>query len=306
MVVRNLAALACVCMVLISGWSVSAQAQTAGRFRFGIAVGTDDEIRERLEPYRTYLEDVVDLPVDLFLIPTLDELTAALVNGDVDYALLSSSAYGAASVLCSCVEPLVSARPDVGRGRYRAVMIARRPLDLASLAGKRLAVQSNGSTTGYRIPLANLLKEGINVRDHFSTLLRVDSGVDGLLAIMDGRADASLGWSTLTGSQQTGYTAGTLNDYFLSGARGLDKLAVIWTSAPLPYDAHAVRGDLPDDLKVRLKEGLLRLLGAAPDVYLAIEPDLPGGFLPVTDADYEAFKVTFGEDARKVLERPQQ
>lgn len=278
----------------------------AGRFRLGIAVGTDDDIRDRLEPFRLYLEEVVDLPVDLFLMPSLDELTEALINGDVDYAPLSASAYGAASALCACVEPLVSARPDVGNGRYFGIMIARRPANLASVAGTRLAVQNSASSTGYRIPLANLQKQGINIRNHFRTLLRVESGLDGVLAIMDGRADASLGWSTLTGSPQTGYTAGTLNDYFLSGARGLDKLAVIWASAPLPYDAHAVRMDLADDLKTRLKEGLLRLQGQAPDVYLAIEPDLPGGFLPVSDADYEAFKATFSEGARQVLERPQQ
>ncbi|SHL36523.1 phosphate/phosphite/phosphonate ABC transporter binding protein [Roseibium suaedae] len=305
MVVRILGILTCVCTLLVSGLTSSASAQSFSRFKFGVAVGTDEEIRERIEPFRLYLEEVLDRPVDLFLIPTLDELTAALVNGDVDYAVLSGSAYGAASAFCGCVEPLVSARPDVGNGRYHAVVISRRPLTMADLAGKRLAVQDSGSTTGYRIPLANLEKQGINVREHFRTLLRVETGVDGLLAVMDGRADASLGWSTLTGSPQTGYTAGTLNDYFLSGARGLDKLTVAWTSAPLPYDAHAVRVNLPDDLKTRLKDGLLQLLGQAPDVYLAIEPDLPGGFLSVKEADYDAFKATFGEDARKVLERPQ-
>ena len=275
------------------------------RLRLGVAVGTDETIRDRLEPFREELEAALDLPVDLFLMDTLGNVVDALAAGDIDYARLSASAYAATYSLCECVEPLATARPDAFPARYYALIVSRateRPLTLADLADGRLGVQAPESVTGYRVPLTNLAAEGTDARSFFRNLVRMRDPVDGLQAVLDGRVDAATAWSTLAGSAASGYTAGTLNAFYVSGAPGLERLKVIWQSPPIPYDAHTVRLSLPDAFKRKLRAALLEMKDRAPDAYFSIEPDMPGGFEPTVHADYRAVLRTYEPKYQAVLD----
>ncbi len=290
-------------LLLVSlGLSTGSFALAAGssgevqRLKVGITVGTDDLMRERVDAFRLALEAALDLRVDLFLMDTMAETVEALANGEIDYAKLSSSAYAALYAKCACVEPLVTARPDAFPGRYHAIVVGRAGQVEPTLQGlkeTRLGVQGPQSVAGFRVPLANLAAEGVDPTKHFRTLVRVKDPVDGLQALLDGRVDATTAWSTLAGEKKVGYTAGTLNDYFLSGGQGLERLRVIWQSPPIPYDAHTVRYALPDEFKQGLRSALLALKSTAPVAYFAIEPDMPGGFEPTVHANYEALLRTY-------------
>ncbi|MEO9527196.1 MAG: PhnD/SsuA/transferrin family substrate-binding protein, partial [Roseibium sp.] len=133
-------------------------------------------------------------------------------------------------------------------------------------------------------------------------LVEVQNPLEGLRAVLDGRVQAALAWSTLAGEAKNGYTAGTLNDYYVSGGAGFENLEIVWRSPPIPYSAHSLRKDLPDVLKRRLRAGLMDLRREAPDAYLAIEPDLPGGFEPVVHADYRPLLRTFEDAYATVLD----
>jgi phosphate/phosphite/phosphonate ABC transporter binding protein len=275
------------------------------RLRLGVVVAADEGTRDRVEPFRLALEEIADLPVDLFLLDTMGDAVEALADGRIDYARLSPSAYAAVHQLCACVEPMVTAGPDDFPARFYAILVARRGNEkqtLADLKGTRLAVGGPHAVAGYRVPLANLAADGINARSHFSTLVEVEDPVEGLRAVLDGRVNASLAWSTLAGEAKNGYTAGTLNDFYVSGARGLDDLEIVWRSPPVPYSAHTLRKDLPDPLKRRLRAGLMDLRREAPDAYLAIEPDLPGGFEPVVHADYRPVLRTYEDEFAALLD----
>ncbi|WP_417671031.1 phosphate/phosphite/phosphonate ABC transporter substrate-binding protein [Roseibium sp.] len=261
------------------------------RLRFGVAIGADEAIRERIEPFRLHLEDQLDLPVDLFLIDTLGELAQALAKGDIDYARLSPASYAAAAQACGCLEPLASATPDGFPPFFYAVLVAKgrpQPVAIADLKGARLGVGASHSIGSYRVPLANLLADGIDARRHFRTMVRMKDPLDGLQAVVDGRVEASLAWSTLNGNPATGYTAGTLNDFYLRASPGFDKLQVVWRSPPIPYTAHAVNGSVPDRVKQKLRATLVELKETAPDVFIAVEPDFPGGLKPAIAADFRA------------------
>ncbi|MDN3721787.1 PhnD/SsuA/transferrin family substrate-binding protein [Roseibium salinum] len=261
-----------------------------------MVVAADDGARERVEPFRLALEEIADLPVDLFLLETMGDAVEAIAAGRVDYVRLSPSAYAAAHHLCGCVEPLVTAGPDDFPARFYAILVSKRGPEkttLEGLRGTRLAVGGEQSVTGYRVPLANLAADGINARLHFSTLVEVQDPLEGLRAVLDGRVGATLAWSTLAGEARNGYTAGTLNDYYVAGGKAFQDLEIIWRSPPIPYSAHTLQKDLPDALKRRLRAGLVDLRREAPAAYLAIEPDLPGGFEPVVHADYRPVLRTF-------------
>jgi len=277
------------------------------RLRLGVVTATEEDARDRVEPFRLALEDVADLPVDLFLMETMADAAEALAAGRIDYARLSPSAYAAVYQICGCAEPLVTAGPDDFPARFHAILVTRRNGDkvsLTDLKGTRLAVGGKHAVTGYRVPLANLAADGINARTHFSALVEVQDPVEGIRAVLDGRVQASLAWSTLAGEAKNGYTAGTLNDYYVSGGRGFQDLEIVWRSPPIPYSAHTLRKELPDELKRRLRAGLMDLRREAPDAYLAIEPDLPGGFEPVVHGDYRPVLRTFEDDYSALLNPP--
>jgi len=81
-----------------------------------------------------------------------------------------------------------------------------------------------------------------------------------------------------------------------------DDLQIVWRSPPIPYSAHSISKDLPDALKRRLRAGLMDMRREAPGAYLAIEPDLPGGFEPVVHADYRPVLRTFEDEYSSLLE----
>lgn len=295
-------------LVTVASSAVAAQEDAAmpDRLRLGVVVAADETARDRVEPFRLALEEIADLPVDLFLMETLADAAEALAAGRIDYARLSPSAYAAVHQLCDCIEPLVTAGPDDFPARFYAILVARRgaePQSLQNLKGMRLAVGGTHAVTGYRVPLANLAADGINARSHFRTLVEVKDPVEGIRAVLDGRVEAALAWSTLAGEAKNGYTAGTLNDFYVAGGRGYKDLEIVWRSPPIPYSAHSLRKDLPDALKRRIRAGLMDLRREAPDAYLAIEPDLPGGFEPVVHADYRPVLRTY-EDAYTALLDP--
>jgi len=307
---KNRALLIPLCL-LLGFLPAAAGAQDSGdmpdRLRLGVVIAAEEGARERVEPFRLALEEIADLPVDLFLLETMGDAVEAIVSNRIDYVRLSPSAYAAADQLCACVEPLVTAGPDDFPARFYAILVARRAkgekITLEDLKGTRLAVGGRQAVAGYRVPLANLAADGIDVRAHFSTLVEVQNPLEGLRAVLDGRVQATLAWSTLAGEAKNGYTAGTLNDYYVSGGRWFKDLEIVWRSPPIPYSAHSLRSDLPDALKRRVRSGLMDLRREAPDAYLAIEPDLPGGFEPVVHADYRPVLRTY-EDAFAVLLNP--
>ncbi len=287
-----------------SGMAAQGSAEHPDRVRLGVIVAADETARERVEPFRRALEEITDLPVDLFLMQTMAEGVEALAKGKIDYIRLSASAYAATYHLCECVEPLVTAGPDDFPARFYAIMLAKRGTETANLEAlknARLAVGGKHAIAGYRVPVANLAADGIDVRQYFETLVEVRNPVEGVRAILDGRVQASLGWSSLAGEAKNGFTSGTLNDFYLTGARGFEDLEVVWRSPPIPYSAHTIRSELPDPLKRVLRAGLMDLRREAPAAYLAIEPDLPGGFEPVGHADYRPVLRTYDDQFAHVV-----
>ena len=66
------------------------------------------------------------------------------------------------------------------------------------------------------------------------------------------------------------------------------EMVELWRSAELRYGPHAVRSDLPDEVKRSLRNFLLNVHAQQPAVYDLVERRHLGGFVAVSDADYAA------------------
>ncbi|WP_417692827.1 phosphate/phosphite/phosphonate ABC transporter substrate-binding protein [Roseibium sp.] len=285
--------------LLVCSASLSARAELPQRFRLGLTIGTDEGTRERVEPFRRYMESVVDRPVDLFLFETLAETAAALSQSNIDYARLSPTAYAFLAKSCvGCVTPLVTSRPDSVTGRFHAVLIAMKGASapgnpgqgLEDLRGGRIGIGPPDAVATHQLFLTHMRAQGRAPEQFFSRLDTVRTPLEGIAGLLAGTLDGVVGWSTMAGDPATGYSGGTLADFFRETNGSTSKLGIVWQSVALPYTAHVVRASLDEDLRQRLQSALIDLPQEAPDVYRAIEGDVfPGGFEPVSEEDYAGY-----------------
>ncbi len=241
-----------------------------------------------LEPFRAYLEQRIALPVEFVPATTMTTLVEAETSGRVSYAILSATAYAAAAQSCQCVEPLaLPAALDGARGFY-SVLLARADSPIKTLAdtdGARLALGAADSVAGRLVPLKAFAAAGIDPATHFSALYEAPGPVDAIQALLDGRADVALAWSSLTGDAAGGYEFGPLRTMVAAGTLSMDQVRVVWQSPLIPFGPHAVRTDMPAELKTLLRDALT---GMAPDVLDVVDRSTfgGGGFVAATAADY--------------------
>jgi phosphonate transport system substrate-binding protein len=260
--------------------------------RVGI-LATDNPSAElkRLEPFRAYLSARLSLPVELVPTTSAETLIEAESSGRVPYAILSASAYAAASESCKCVEPLAQPTAFDGSRGFYAVLLARADSPITTLAdtdGKRLALGAADSVTGHLLPLKEFAAAGIDPATHFGALYESPGPVDAIAALLDGRADLALAWSSLTGDAAAGYSFGPLHTMVAAGAVSMDQLRIVWQSPLIPFGPHTVRTDMAGEEKTLLRDALVAMAAEAPDVLDAVDRSAygGGGFVAAAAADY--------------------
>jgi phosphonate transport system substrate-binding protein len=279
--------LAAIAMPAHAGWRDDMKV-----LRIGMLAGADPAAsRAHMEPFRAYIESRIGLPVELVPSSTMSGIIDAETNGRVQYAILSASGYATAAEMCHCVEPLALPSAFDGARGFYAIMLARADGTVTSLAdasGKRLALGAADSVAGRLVPLQAFAAAGIDPATHFAALYESPGPVDAVRALLDGRADVALAWSSLTGDAATGYDFGPLTSLVADGALAMDQVRIVWQSALIPFGPHAVRTDMPDELKTLLHDALTAMGAEAPDILDLVDGSAygGGGFVAASAADY--------------------
>jgi phosphonate transport system substrate-binding protein len=246
----------------------------------------------RLEPFRAYLESRIGLPVELVPATTWAALIDAETSARVQYGIFSATSYAAAAASCQCIEPLaLPAAFDGSRGFY-SILVARANGPITSLAsadGARLALSGEDSVAGRLLPLKGFAANGIDPATYFSTIVKEDSPAAALSALTAGSVDLAAAWSSLAGDAATGYSFGALAQMARTGSLAMDQVRVVWQSDLVPFGPHAVRKDMPEELKTLLLSALTGMSAEAPDALDAVDPSGigGGGFVAATPADYD-------------------
>jgi phosphonate transport system substrate-binding protein len=245
----------------------------------------------KLEPFRAYLQTAIGMPVEL--VPAGDY--AALIDAEatdrVQYAIHSATSYVTAAAGCRCIEPLAVPAAFNGARGFHSILLARSDSDIrtpADAAGKTLALSAGDSIAGRLVPIKYLARDGIDMNRHFAAVVEATDPAAAIAALQAGTADLAVGWSSLTGNPATGYDFGVLTGLVQARKLSMDSVRLVWQSPLIPFGPHAVRSDLPEDMKARLLAALKDMSAKAPAVLDAVDrsPNGGGGFAAITATDY--------------------
>ncbi len=231
---------------------------------------------------RAYAQ-ALGMPVEIFVARDYAALIDAQATQRIDYAIYSTTAYGTASLLCSCVEPVAAPLGPDGATGVTAILITRddRLKSLADIGAHRVAIAPRQGVATSMLPLAALSAENVPKEDMRAGFVNAESAAAAEAMLVDGSVDAIFGWSDGPGEPSGGTLAR------LAGA-GLDpaSLKVVWQSPLLRYGPHALRSGLDAEVRRTLVAFLTGLRDIQPDVYDLLDTHHGGGFAEVQPADY--------------------
>jgi phosphonate transport system substrate-binding protein len=258
--------------------------------RVGFLAGDNPAYRTtQLEPFRAYLEGKLGLPVELVPAPTYSALVDAQAGSRNQYAIYSAASFATASASCRCVEPLALPTAADGSEGFYSILIAKADSPIRSLAdakGARIALAGEDSVAGRLVPLKAFAGEGIVPSQYFSAVVDKPDPKSAIAALLAGEADLAVGWSSMTGDYATGYSTGVLAEMVASSDLTMDEIRVVWQSPLIPFGPHAVRSDLPPELKTLLSAALLAMATENPEALDAVDRSGGGGFVAADAALY--------------------
>ncbi|APH70315.1 PhnD/SsuA/transferrin family substrate-binding protein [Aquibium oceanicum] len=221
---------------------------------------------------RAYAQ-ALGMPVTVFAAPDFPTLIEAQVRSDIDYAIYSASAYAVAWKLCGCIEPLVAPSGRDGASGVKAVLIRRK-----GASGPGTSTVSSG-------PRDDVGVLSLWGAEEASAPTSGASTSEAEKAFLAGETQELVGWVVDRAVGGPDLASGTLGRLT---AAGLDpqEVEIAWRSDTLRFGPHAVRKDLPGDLKTRLRNFLVELRPSEPDLYEYLEAERQGGFVRVSPDDY--------------------
>lgn len=224
------------------------------------------------------------MPVEIFVARDYAALIDAQATRRVDYAIYSATAYAAASLLCSCVEPVAAPLGADGAIGLAAILVTRDDglHDISGIVGRRVAVAPADSITAFMLPAALTTIDSVATGSR-ADVVRAPTASAAEAMLVDGSADAIVGWARVDASGAL--SGGTL---VRLAAAGLDRtsLKVIWQSPPLRYGPHALRSDLDGELRRTLVTFLTAARDLQPDTYELLDTNHGGGFVEARPRDY--------------------
>lgn len=215
--------------------------------KIGMLSGENEQDRlTRAEPLRRYLEEALGVSVEIFSAGNYDGVIQAMAAGQIEFAFHGSSSYAAAwQASEGNVIPLLTSQNADGSTGYYSIITVRCDsgiTDLAGLQGKTLAFADPDSTSGYAVPLYNLINvEGIDPATYFAATPFSGSHEAGVQGVVNGTFDAAATYwdSEINGVFQNMEDKGMIPE---------GEICVVWESPEITSGPFTARGDLPPEL----------------------------------------------------------
>ena len=203
--------------------------------------------QEEYKPLADYLTQALQHNVFVVVPDTYEEVVDMLVDGKLDFALLTPFLYVRAKKRLPALKPVASLLGE-GSAQYRGYIVtsATSPMhEVKDLKGKRFAFVDKASASGYLFPLATLKDAGIDPERDLKEVVYAGSHRKVVDWVLEGRVDAGAISSTS----------------FLQfrGEAISSRLFIIAKTDWIPFDAFVAHPSMPEALVAKLKTALLSL-----------------------------------------------
>jgi phosphonate transport system substrate-binding protein len=225
--------------------------------------------------------------VEIFTAGNYDGVIQALAANQIEFAFLGSSAYAAAYTASegNVVPLLTSVQEDDSTGYFSIIAVrcdsGYKSLD--DLKGKTLAFADPDSTSGYAVPLYNLVQQGYEPSTFFGAIPFSGSHEAGVAGVVNGQFDAAATYinNEKNGIPQRMVTKGMINE---------GEVCWIWTSPEITSGPFTARKNLPQGLIDEMKAAVLNVPTADPAAFLEMsgaENSTQKGYVEVNHDRYQ-------------------
>lgn len=234
---------------------------------------------KRFAPLRDYLTEQLDARVELKSASSYQGVITAMANDQLEFAWFGPKSYVEAARRANAEALVIELNPEGEAGYYGIFIVpADSPIQtLDDARGTRFAFTDPNSTSGCLIPSTILFDKFGEPAERFFREVRF-SGAHGtsILQVAAGELDIA-----------------ATNDLDFAkmiekGAVQPDDVRVIYTSDLIPGAPVAARADVPESLKVAVREAMLSIKDH-PEILLELQN---GGYQPVTDKEYDIIRAT--------------
>ena len=228
-----------------------------------VPTNNDGSMEAKAKPFADYLTEKLGCKVNVTLATDYSTIVEAMSSGKVDLGIMPPAAYVQAREMGAAKAILTSQLGEYDQetglpvegemtGTFKGEVLVKADSDiqtLEDLKGKKIATLSPNSASGYIYPVAEMKEAGIDPATD-CTLTTVNDIPSEMTAVLNGQQDACFvfeGARVVFSSKFEGYDL--MND-----------LRVLYlTEGDIPNDAIAVRPDMDDEMKEKIKETFLNM-----------------------------------------------
>ncbi|MFB9991595.1 phosphate/phosphite/phosphonate ABC transporter substrate-binding protein [Deinococcus oregonensis] len=265
-------------LLLLSSSAALAQTQSGcpAQLTFGVLPSDESTVNARYEPLFDYLQVQTGSKVKYTVGADYAALIVAMANGKLDAGYFGPESYVQATKQTQVIPLVMAENIKTGTGYYSGFYVrSDSPYkSWSDLKGKSLAFVDPNSTSGYLMPLVQLLQvEKIKPEAHFSQVVFAGTHASAILTLINKRVDVIATNST------------AIDSALANGQLKPGELRALWVSKKIPNSPIAVSGRLSGTCRAALTKAFLSLR----------DPKILAGFsakrfLPATNADYAGIR----------------
>lgn len=277
-----IAALLTLPALVTSAWAQSADWRDDYQtINIGFLSGENEQDRlTRTEPLVAHLEEALGVQVEIFLAGNYDGVIQAQAADQIEFAFHGSSSYAAVYTETEggVIPLLTSTNLDGSTGYYSTIVVRcdSGVTSLEQLEGKTLAFADPDSTSGYAVPLFNLVEMGIDPETYFAAIPFSGSHEAGVSGVVNATFDAAA-------TYQDTEIAGVYQDMERKGMIEPGQVCVIWESPEITSGPFTARANLPAEM--------IEDVAAAVEAFPTADPE---GYKSFTSFDPEDENPTVG------------
>lgn len=232
---------------------------------------------ERYEPLARYLQARTGYKINLVVLPRYGNIIDTFVSKGMDGAFFGSFTYALAHAKLG-VEAVARPETPEGISTYYGLIFVRKDSGIktaADMREKRFAFVDKATTAGYLLPLHYFHKNGIkNFHAFFRETYFAGTHEDVIYDVLNKKADIGAAKNTI------------FERLAKADNRIGEDLVILQRSPEVPENSLALRKDIGEEIKGRLREALLTM-NNDPEGKAVLSDFGAQRFIPTTDADFE-------------------